>query len=59
MILFFQTLEFWSCLYTHWNFDLILRYIEFWRYSYKHLGISCPRPPTAIIGIVALSFQTF
>ena len=52
-------LVFWSCFYTHWNFDLILRNIEFWHYSYKHLKISCPRPSTAIIGIVALSFQTF
>ena len=59
MILFFQTLEFWSCFYTHWNFDLLLRNIEFWPYSYKHLGISCPRPSTAIIGTVALFLQTF
>ena len=59
MILFFQTLEFWSCFYTHWNFDLMLRNIEFWAYSYKHLGISCPRPSTAVIGTVALSLQTF
>ena len=59
MILFFQTLEFWSCFYTHWNFDLLLRNIEFRPYSYKHLGISCPRPSTAIIGTVALSLQTF
>ena len=59
MILFFQTLEFWSCFYTHWNFDLMLRNIEFWAYSYKHLGISCPRHSTAIIGTVALSLQTF
>ena len=55
MILFFQTLEFWSCFYTHWNFDLMPRNIELWPYSYKHLGISCPRPSTAIIGTVALS----
>ena len=59
MILFFQTLDFWSCFYTHWNFDLMLRNIEFWPYSYKHLGISCSRPSTAIIGTVALSLQTF
>ena len=59
MILFFQTLEFWSCFYTHWNFDLLLRNIEFRPYSFKHLGISCPRPSTAIIGTVALSLQTF
>ena len=59
MILFFQTLEFRSCFYTHWNFDLMLRNIEFWPYSYKHLGIYCPRPSTAIIGAVALSLQTF
>ena len=59
MFLFFRTLVFWSCFYTHWNFDLMLRNIEFWPYSYKHLGISCPRPSTAIIGTVALSLQTF